>query len=135
MAELEATSRTLTIIPTYTHTIDHKHNNCRSEHIKFAKMSCCFTQCTAVLLPTCEVELSKGNEFHLLFHFSLYIDMSLIQCVDINTLSCIRHRELYSPVFVPDTSVELDNMKSIVIKCIITNVNVLNCIGFIPMIM
>ena len=60
--------------------------------------------------------------------------MSLIQCVDINTLSCIRHRELYSPVFVPDTSVELDNMKSIVIKCIITNVNVLNCIGFRPMI-
>ena len=60
--------------------------------------------------------------------------MSLIQCIDINTLSCIRHRELYSPVFVPDTSVELDNMKSIVIKCIITNVSVLNCSGFRPMI-
>ena len=60
--------------------------------------------------------------------------MSLIQCVGIKTLSCIRHHELYSPVFVPDTSVELDIMKSTVIKCIITNVNVMNSIGFIPMI-
>ena len=31
MAELEATSRTLTIIPTYTHTIDHKHKVCENE--------------------------------------------------------------------------------------------------------